>query len=291
MCLNKVLVLGGDRRIVALANCFNEEGYDVLAYGFNTETEFEGGIIKAGNLKEALADINIVVMGLPSVDENMTLITPLCNDKIAFCDVLKSMKKGQMLFGGKISQKAKDMCKMYNIDVYDYLQREEFAVLNAVPSAEGAIEIAMRELPVTIHESKCLVLGFGRIGKILAKDLKALGANVYVEARKFKDLSWINAYGYNDIYLPNLKGYLPMFDVVFNTIPHEILTDEMLKHIRKDCPVIDLASLPGGVNDEKAKKEGVKVIHALSLPGKSSPKTSGEIIKRTVQNILSDMEV
>lgn len=291
MCSKKILVLGGDMRIVTLANSFNQNGYDVLAYGFGEDVDFDGGVRRADSLAEAIADRNIVVMGLPVTNDDITVRTPLYSEKIYFYDVLKAMKKDQMIIGGKITPKIKNMCKIYNIPVIDYFEREELTVLNAVPTAEGAIEIAMGMLPVTIHGSRSLVLGFGRIGKILAKDLQALGAETYVEARRFDDLSWIKAYGYHGIYLPNLKERLPVFDVIYNTIPHQVLTEDMMKYIRKDCPIIDLASLPGGIDDEKAAQYGLKVVHALSLPGKAAPKTSGEIIAQTILNILADMGV
>ncbi len=291
MCSKKILVLGGDMRIAALADFFNQEGYDVAAYGFDSEVDFSGGIPMAENLEDAVRDRDIIVTGLPVTNDDITIRTPLCSDKIYIYDVLKAMSKNQLLVGGKITPKLKSMCEIYNIRAVDYFEREELTVLNAVPTAEGAIEIAMEMLPVTIHGSKSLVLGFGRIGKVLAKDLHGLGAEVYVEARRFEDLSWINAYGYNHIYLPDLKAQLPKFDVIYNTIPYKVLTEDMIKYIRRDCLIIDLASLPGGIDDEKAEKYGLKVVHALSLPGKTSPKTSGEIIARTIHNIMADLEV
>ena len=291
MCIKRILVLGGDMRIVSLANCFNQEGYDVMAYGFSENIEFDGGIDRCENLKEALSVCDIVIMGLPVTNDDETINTPLYDKKIYIDDVLKSMKKEQLLMGGKISDKVKNLCRMYNISAIDYFDREELTVLNAIPTAEGAIEIAMRELPITIHGSNSLVLGFGRIGKVLSKNLNALGAKTYVEARRFDDLSWIKAYGYEGIYLKHLKEKLPLFDVIYNTVPCEIITDDMMKYIKKDCLIIDLASLPGGVDIKKAESMGIKVIRALSLPGKCSPETSGEIIKHTIQNILSDMGV
>ena len=291
MCIKRILVLGGDMRIVSLANCFYQEGYDVMAYGFSENIEFEGGIERYKNLKEALSACDIVIMGLPVTNDNETIHTPLHDEKIYIEDVLKYMKKEQLLMGGKISGKVKNICRMYNISAIDYFEREELTVLNAIPTAEGAIEIAMRELPITIHGSNSLVLGFGRIGKVLSKDLKALGAKTYVEARRFDDLSWIKSYGYEGIYLKHLKEKLPLFDVIYNTVPSEIITVDMMKYIKKDCLIIDLASLPGGVDIKKAEAMGIKVIRALSLPGKCAPKTSGEIIKHTIQNIMSDMGV
>ena len=68
-----------------------------------------------------------------------------------------------------------------------------------------------------------------------------------------------------------------------------MLFDEyMLNKLRKDTLMIDLASKPGGVDFNIAGKLGLKVIWALSLPGKVAPVSSGEIIAGTVLNILKE---
>ena len=77
-------------------------------------------------------------------------------------------------------------------------------------------------------------------------------------------------------------------DVVFNTVPDKIIGgNELLT--AKNTLIIDLASKPGGVDMEKAKDLGVKVIWALGLPGKVAPVTSGNIIKETILNIFSEL--
>lgn len=162
---------------------------------------------------------------------------------------------------------------------------------NAVPTAEGAIEIAIAETPITIHGSKSLVLGYGKIGKILSKDLYALGAQTYVEARKYADLAMIEGHGYEPLPLDNLKDHIHEFDIIFNTIPALILDDEILTKVKKDALIIDLASKPGGIDFDAAKAYGLKVIWALSLPGKIAPVSSGAIIKDTIMNIIKELGV
>ena len=129
----------------------------------------------------------------------------------------------------------------------------------------------MEETIKTLHSSNVLVLGYGRVGKILANMLKGLGANVYCEARKNVDLAWIKAYGYEPVTLRSLNENLNKFDIIMNTIPALILTEKELKYLKKDCLLIDLASNPGGIDREAAKKQGIKTIWALSLPGKVAP--------------------
>ncbi len=162
---------------------------------------------------------------------------------------------------------------------------------NSVPTAEGAIKIAIEETPFSLHGSKCLVLGYGRVGKILARMLQGIGANVWVEARKYADLAMIEGHGYEPLSLNEVKNYIDEFDVIFNTVPSLILDETMLRGVRSDTLIIDLASKPGGVDFNAAKLMGIRVIWALSLPGKISPVTSGMIIKDTIMNIINELEV
>ena len=113
----------------------------------------------------------------------------------------------------------------------------------------------MEESEETIHGNNAIVLGFGRIGKVLSKMLVGIGANVYVEARKKEDLAYINAYGYNMVDIKSLKEYLPRCKYIFNTIPHLILDKNMLEYVASDAIIIDLASKPGGVDFEYAKQK------------------------------------
>lgn len=162
---------------------------------------------------------------------------------------------------------------------------------NAIPTAEGAIEIAISETPVTIHGSKCLVLGYGKIGKILSKDLYGMGAQTYAAARKYADLAMIEGHGYEPLPIGILESGISDFDIIFNTIPALILDDKILSKVRKDALIIDLASKPGGLDFEAAKRYGLRVIWALGLPGKIAPITSGAIIKDTIMNIINELGV
>ena len=162
---------------------------------------------------------------------------------------------------------------------------------NAVPTAEGAIQIAMEELPITIHGARALVVGFGRVGRALAPRLQALGARVTVAARRYEQRSLAQSMGLATERADRLPDWLCCYDLVVNTVPARILSEEDLEDLRPGCLVIDLASKPGGVDLEAAARLGVKVIWALSLPGKVAPVTAGKSIKITIYNILHELGV
>lgn len=151
--------------------------------------------------------------------------------------------------------------------------------------------MAMSNLPITLHDANILVLGYGRIGKALASRLKGIGANVYVVARDYGDLGWIQSLKYKSIFFKDMNKFLEKVDVIFNTIPALILSEEKLKHINKETLIIDLASKPGGVDFKAAEDLGIKTIHALGLPGKYAPISAARIIKETIYNIIEERGV
>lgn len=283
----RISVLGGDDRSIKLANLLQKDGHNIKLFGFD---KLENNIFKISeNLDLAIEKSDIVIGPLPCSNDNILLNTPLYSQQIRIEEIFSNMNKDQIFIGGKISKEISDMAKNYDIHIMDLFKREEIAVLNAIPTAEGAIQVAMEETETTIHGANIMILGFGRIGKILAKMLQGIGANVYVEARSYSDLAGIQSYGYNPIHLTEIELYLQEMDLVFNTIPSMILDEEMLLKLKKECLVVDLASIPGGVDFEKAKELGINTIWALGLPGKVAPMTAAKIMKDTIYNIIEEL--
>lgn len=285
--INKISIIGGDLRIVKLAEMLVEEGVEVFTYGLDKSEVTD--VKQCESLQEAIKQSEIVLGPIPFSSNGKTINTPFSDVKILVSELLEHLS-GKTLIAGAIKQDVYEVASEKNINVIDILKREELAVLNAVSTAEGTIKIAIEETPKNLHGSNILVLGFGRIGKILSNMLKGLGAKVACEARKNSDLAWIKAYGYEPIPIANLKENLSRFDVIINTIPYIILDKDNLENVRKDALVIDLASNPGGVDRDEIKKQNIKFIWALSLPGKVAPVTSAEFIKETLYNITNELK-
>lgn len=282
-------IIGGDLRQTTLAKQLQDDGYDVVVFGFDKEMEYNG-LNTAQSLEQALAS-DVIVLPVPVSYDGKVINAPFSNLDILVEDILSCMVAHQVVMGGKISDYMIKQLEYKEVRCFDYLKREELTIKNAIPTAEGAIQIAMEETPITIWGSDCLVIGYGRIGKILADMLKGLGANVSVSARKCSDIAWIEERGYKSIHTNNIKQDIDKYHMIFNTVPAMMLNKKTLTKVRNDGLIIDLASKPGGVDFEAAKELGVNVIWALSLPGKVAPVTSGKIIKDTVMNILNEMEV
>jgi len=284
----KYTILGGDKRSLELGNLLMKDGNDVCIYGFDGLEHYK---YESVTLNEAIEFADVIIGPLPFSTDNINLNTPFSNEVIQIDRIFNLMSEKQMIVGGKFSIEDEVKLKDKNLKLADYFKREEMQVLNAIPTAEGAIQIAIEEMPITLHDSNVIVLGYGRIGKVLSKMLYGIGANVYVEARNYSDLAWIKNYGYKPIHKKELKTYLPRMNVIFNTIPQMILDKELLKFIDSNCIIIDLASKPGGVDLESAKELEVKTISALGLPGKVAPITAAIVIKDTIYNIIEELEV
>ena len=284
-----ISVVGGDLRIVKLIEMLKDDGYIVYTYGLENSEEILNmeNVEMCPTIKEAVSHSKVVVGPIPLSSDRKNISAPFSRNNINLEEFVEEIK-GKHLIAGNIT--IKDKLDANNIQCTDILKREEFTVLNTIATAEGTIQIAMEETQRTVHGTKTLVMGFGRVGKVLAKMLHGIGAEVYCEARKNEDIAWIKAYGYEPIHLNDLNYNLGKFDIIINTIPFQILDKERLDLLKEDVVIIDLASNPGGVDRKAARDKNIKVIWALSLPGKVAPLTSAEFIKEAIYHVLKELD-
>ncbi|MBR5496239.1 MAG: dipicolinate synthase subunit DpsA [Oscillospiraceae bacterium] len=286
------LIAGGDLRQLYLAKLLSSDN-KVYVIGFDLDiaqkySDFLTNVTFLSTLNGLETSIDYVILPMPATTDANYVITPLYDSKLQIDDLLYVVNNNTVILGGKLSDALLEKCKAKNITIIDYLKREELAVLNAVPTAEGALQIALEETPCTLFGQKVLVTGYGRISKVLSRLLRAFGADVTVCARKYSDLAWININGYTSKSITDLDKCVSEFDIIFNTVPSLIFCKEILNKLKQDCLLIDLASKPGGVDVNASKDLGVKTIWALSLPGKVAPLTSAQIIHDTICNIISE---
>ena len=283
-----ITVVGGDLRIVKLVEMLINDGYKVYTYALENSEELLSldGVEMCPTLEEAVSYSKVVVGPVPLSSDRRRISAPFGRSSVELEDFVEALK-GKYLIAGNINitEKLEEM----GVQSTDLLKREEFSVLNTIATAEGTIQIAMEETQRTVHGTNVLIMGFGRIGKVLAKMLDGIGAKVYCEARKDEDISWIKAYGYNPIHLNDLDENLNKFDIIINTIPFQLLNADKLDLVKPEAVIIDLASNPGGVDRKAAREKNIKVIWALSLPAKVAPLTSAEFIKETLYHVLKEL--
>ncbi len=278
----KYLIVGGDLRSLYLAELLKKEYHRVEIYGFDKKLSNNNHI----NLTQMMTNSDIIVCGLPLAQAGGLVNMPFSEEALPVHTLIEMIPDNALFVAGKIERDIRETLTKRGIRYLDLLDREEMAVLNAIPAAEGAVELIIKAIPRTIHNSKILILGYGRIGKVLARILSGFGADVWVEARNYSDLSWIETYGYKPVHLYDLERYVTDMNVIINTVPHLLITADILNKIHRDCYLLDLASKPGGIDFEHAKKLGFKTDWALSLPGKVAPMTAAEIIKKTIDNVI-----
>ncbi len=280
-----ITVIGGDLRSVELAKILKKDGYNVTTFGLEKSSQIDESI-KAKSLEDAIKFSKIIVGPTPLTKDSKNIFASFSENEINLEQTISNLS-GKTFIAGGIKPNIYNLSK--DVEIIDLLQQEELSIYNAIATAEGAIQTAIQETGINIHGSNVLVMGFGRIGKILSKMLDGIGSKVYCEARKKEDLAWIKAYSYNAIPLENLEENLEKFDIIFNTIPYVILNKEYLQKTKKDVTIIDLASAPGGVDIEAIKELDKNYILAAALPGKVSPITSAEYIKQTLENIITNL--
>ena len=210
--------------------------------------------------------------------------------KTKLSEIVEHLQKGSVLMGGLLPEEIVSAANENEIICKDYYYREEFAVRNAALTAEAAAATLMEMLTESISTVPVLILGYGRIGRLLSAILKALDAKVTVAARRYSELAWIRSEGMEPLEFRLIDAEIERFEVIFNTVPDMVLTKERLMLADKNVLIIDLASEPCGTDFKAAEELGITAKKALGLPGKFAPKTAGEILKETVLNILSEKE-
>ena len=270
-------ILGGDSRNVKLMKVLADTGNKVYGYGILPEKE-NSNIVLCDKVDHAVTCADYVIGA-----------TPFTTEKISSEIILQVLSPGKVFIAGNIPKDLTENLEKKGVEVADILKRDDMAILNAVPTAEGAIQIAMEKLPVTIDKSSFLITGCGKVAKALAVRLAALGGKVTICARKNRDLAWAESCGFGQMSFIELKERINDFTVIYNTVPELIFTEKVLAGLDSDILAIDLASKPGGFDFTAAEKQGIEIIHALSLPGKVAPWTAANNMAGVILNIIKEL--
>lgn len=279
-----ILTVGGDARLALAAELLRADGHTALSLA----CENAANVLPPPDPAAALAEADVLLLPVPAMAADGCIAAPLSREHIAPGDLFRRLRAGTLVAAGKVTRTLEDAAAAHSITLCDYAAREEFAVANAAPTAEGALELALRLLPITLADTNALILGAGRIAKLLMLKLRALGCNVTAAARRYSDIAWIRAFGCTPCPFPRVEDAMARADVVFNTVPAPVIGHAELARLAEGVPIIDLASAPGGVDATAARDFGANVIPALSLPGKVAPRTAARIITDTLYNILDE---
>lgn len=278
-----IIFLGGDMRQKYACEYLNDKQIDSKVYL---------DILLDDKLTEEIKSSKIIVLPLPISKDGIYINSIFKTNMIELSKILALISKDQIVIGGKFSDNIKAVCLERGIKYMDYFEDEAFQIQNALLSAEGAIYYAKEKLSGCIYGSDVAVLGFGRIGKILAYLLRSQGAKITVYARKGVDCTWSELIGFKSVKIKNLALKSNMdfsgkhYDIIFNTIPYQIINDDVARDIDKNTLIVDLASAPYGIDTDIAQKYNLNYCRELSIPGRYAPKAAGKILGNTIINIL-----
>ena len=277
--MRNILIAGGDMRQICCSRRLSEK-YETSVIGFDGDMLPDDMSCGTGKEKYGYA-----VLPVLPLDDNGDISTPCFSGSISAEQIKSLLAPDAVIFAGRANERLHEMFRGH--DILDYMEREELSLRNAVPTAEGAVQIALEELPVTLSGLKVLIAGMGRIGTALSVILKGFGADVTAAVRNTRGAAKAALIGVEPVYMNDVPSG---FGLVFNTVPSMIFGREELSRFGRDTLFIDLASKPGGIDMKAAQEMGMKVIWALGLPGKTAPVTAGEIIADTIGNMISERE-
>ena len=276
------IFLGGDLRQKYACELLNNN---------NIYSEFYDDFLLDNIMKDKIAQSSIVVFPIPTI-KNEIFLNNSSSTLIKFNEIITFINNNSLVFGGKLSQLIKNIFTDLNLSYVDLFDIESFQIQNALLSAEGAIYYAKQRFDRSIHGSKIAVLGFGRIGKILSYLLHSQGAKITVCARKDSDYTWSRVIGFDGYKIKisddrnNLSLINNEYDIIFNTIPHWIIEEDLAKRINPNTIIIDIASHPYGIDERLIKKYNLQYYRELGIPGRYAPKSAGEIIGKTIINYI-----
>lgn len=281
----RLAVIGGDDRELYLIPELQKEGAYIVGVGLEKADVLTG--IERLPLAEAISKVDALIFPMFGTDERGVVKAKYANGPIMLNkEILQAIPTGMPLFIGWARPALKAAADMMGIRIIETANLNEVAILNSIPSAEGAIQMAMQNTTITLHASECFVLGLGRTGWTLAQMLKGMGASVTGVVRKNADVARAFANGFKPLHFADLETEIGRAEIVFNTVPSLILDRILLEKMSRDAVIIDLASIPGGTDFEYAQMLGIKALLAPGLPGIVAPKTAGRMLAQVYPQLI-----
>ncbi|NIK10840.1 dipicolinic acid synthetase subunit A [Alkalibacillus almallahensis] len=284
------LIVGGDARYIELMKQLLLYDASVYAIGFDDAEDELTGVISITEQQVDHTTIDFVVLPISGVDEEGFVDTHFRRPSIQLSDEwFTSFSDDCTVFTGIMTPYLNQLSES-SIAITALMNRDDLAIYNSIPTAEGAIMLGIQHTDVTLHDANVVVLGYGRVGKTIAKSFQGLGSRVSVYARSDADLARIYETHATPITYDQLLNAASTAHLMINTIPKLVVTPEVIQKLPTSCFILDLASKPGGVDFRFAKKRGIETMLAPSLPGLVAPKTAGKMLAHVIQMIIQDHE-
>jgi dipicolinate synthase subunit A len=282
----RLAVIGGDDRELYLIPELQKQGAYIVGVGFENASPISGMTL-APSLQDAIGQVDMLLFPMFGTDDRGVVKAKYSASPIVLTkDVLQAIPTQVPLLIGWARPALKSVAENMGIQLIETITLNEITILNSIPSAEGAIQMAMEATTITIHGSESMVLGLGRCGWTLARMLQGIGAHVTGVARKPSNLARAVEMGFHAVHFSDLEDEIGRAEIIFNTVPHLILDRVMLEKVARDAVIVDLASIPGGTDFEYAQMLGIKALLAPGLPGIVAPKTAGRILAQIYPQLI-----
>jgi dipicolinate synthase subunit A len=284
----RLAVVAGDEREQEIARLAAASGAEVRGYGFPWPQDGIEGVTRCSSAGEALDGVHYALFPIPGIAVDGALFAPEHPEPIIpSADLLGAMAPGATIVLGKAHENLRAAAAALEIRLEEYEDDSELMLLRAPAVVEGALRLAVENTEVTIHAADVVVVGFGTIGSLLARTLRAIGANVSVAARNPAQRASAYAMGARPLPLSKLSAAAAGFTMLFSTVPARVVERDVLERLPASSLVMDLAAPPGGVDLPLAGELGHRAVWARGL-GRRAPVTVGasqwEGIRRRIEN-------
>ncbi|MEH6942600.1 dipicolinate synthase subunit DpsA [Bacillus sp. JJ722] len=288
----KVAIIGGDARQIEVIKALHASKTTLFLIGFENLSIDLNNVTKLKLNEMNFKNADVLIFPVPGIDLHGKIEASYSDSELTISkDFLSSTRQDCLILTGVKTTFISELLAKDERKTIALFERDDVAILNSIPTAEGTLMLAIQHTSRTIHGSNVLVLGFGRIGFTIARIFSRIGANVSVMARTQTHLARIIEMGYSPITSESLQEQIHQYDLCINTVPAPILTADIIKSMDTSTLIIDLASKPGGTDFEFAKKREIKTLWPLGLPGKTAPQTAGEILANTIIEVLNDTTI
>ncbi|MDA8352363.1 MAG: dipicolinate synthase subunit DpsA [Firmicutes bacterium] len=284
-----VVFIGGDaRQLEVIKNCIEGKARVSLIGFDNLQSPFSGAVNRELT-ENLLKTTDILILPILGTDEEGFVDSIFTTKKLVLTERhIASLPHHVTIFSGIAKSYLKDLSEKYSIRLVELLKRDDVAIYNSIPTVEGALMMAIQNTNITIHGSTCAVLGLGRVGMTLGRTLTALGAQVKMGVHRPDQAARAEEMGLKAFFTKDIHDQVDDVELLFNTVPSLIVTEEVLNRMSHNTVIIDLASKPGGVDFLHAEKRGIKALLAPSLPGIVASKSAGRILAQTIIRLVAE---
>ena len=266
----RALIFSNDERYQEIIRFFHEKGHWI------DEADEKG-------IQIDVSVYDIIIFPIPGISNGFfagsTLLPP---------EFLNDSKEDVIIFSGIRTPCLSQMLAESNRECIYFMEDEQVAMENAIPTVEGIIADLVLNTKITIHDADIMVIGYGKVGKPLVLALTKLGAHVFVGVNKEKDIEELELLGILgvDTKQQSMGDYVRTVDMIINTVPALVLEESHIVNLNKEVYVLDVSSYPYGIDQEALKFNEISYKIYPKIPSRVAPKTSGKILAKKIETVM-----